>query len=40
MSSRRSVPNFGSTFLSQARRTPCMHLVAVADLTPQRGATS
>ena len=29
---------FGSMFLSQVRRTPGMHLVAVADLSPQRAA--
>jgi len=27
---------FGSMFLSQVRRTPGMHLTAIADLAPQR----
>ncbi|MGH8634746.1 MAG: flagellar biosynthesis protein FlgA, partial [Burkholderiales bacterium] len=27
---------FGSMFLAQARRTPGIHVVAVADLAPQR----
>jgi len=31
---------FGSMFLSQVRRTPGMHLVAVADLSPQRAQES
>jgi len=31
---------FGSMFLSQARRTPGMHLVAVCDLAPQRARAS
>jgi predicted homoserine dehydrogenase-like protein len=31
---------FGSMFLAQARRTPGIHLVAVADLEPQRGRDS
>jgi len=31
---------FGSMFLSQVRRTPGMHLVAVADLAPQRARDS
>ena len=31
---------FGSMFLSQARRTPGMHVVAVADLSPQRARDS
>ncbi|MFN7087356.1 MAG: NAD(P)H-dependent oxidoreductase [Burkholderiales bacterium] len=31
---------FGSMFLSQVRRTPGMHLVAVADLAPQRARAS
>jgi hypothetical protein len=31
---------FGSMFLSQAHRTPGMHVVAVADLALQRGAAS
>ena len=31
---------FGSMFLSQVRRTPGMHLVAVADLSPQRARES
>jgi len=31
---------FGSMFLSQVRRTPGLHLVAVADLTPQRARES
>jgi predicted homoserine dehydrogenase-like protein len=31
---------FGSMFLSQARRTPGMHLVAVCDLAPQRARDS
>jgi predicted homoserine dehydrogenase-like protein len=31
---------FGSMFLSQVRRTPGLHLVAVADLSPKRAAES
>src|SRR4051812_1120230 len=31
---------FGSMFLSQVRRTPGMHLVAVCDLSPQRAKES
>ena len=31
---------FGSMFLSQVRRTPGLHLVAVADLSPQRARDS
>ena len=31
---------FGSMFLSQVRRTPGMHLVAVCDLSPQRALAS
>ena len=31
---------FGSMFLSQVRRTPGMHLVAIADLAPQRARDS
>jgi predicted homoserine dehydrogenase-like protein len=31
---------FGSMFLSQARRTPGIHIVAVADLAPQRARDS
>jgi predicted homoserine dehydrogenase-like protein len=31
---------FGSMFLSQVRRTPGMHLVAIADLAPQRARAS
>lgn len=31
---------FGSMFLSQLRRTPGMHLVAVADLSPERACAS
>src|SRR3954468_1911397 len=31
---------FGSMFLSQVRRTPGMHLVAVCDLSPQRARAS
>jgi len=31
---------FGSMFLSQVRRTPGLHLVAVADLSPQRAKDS
>jgi predicted homoserine dehydrogenase-like protein len=31
---------FGSMFLAQARRTPGLHLVAVADLSPQRARES
>ena len=31
---------FGSMFLSQVRRTPGLHLVAVADLSPQRARES
>jgi predicted homoserine dehydrogenase-like protein len=31
---------FGSMFLSQVRRTPGMHLVAVCDLAPQRARES
>src|ERR1700741_5021789 len=31
---------FGSMFLAQARRTPGLHLVAVADLSPQRARQS
>lgn len=31
---------FGSMFLSQVRRTPGMHLVAIADLAPQRACDS
>ena len=31
---------FGSMFLAQARRTPGIHLVAVADLSPQRARES
>ena len=31
---------FGSMFLSQVRRTPGMHLVAVCDLAPQRAHDS
>ena len=31
---------FGSMFLSQVRRTPGMHLVAVCDLAPQRAKDS
>jgi len=31
---------FGSMFLAQARRTPGLHLVAVADLSPQRALES
>ncbi|MDP2240782.1 MAG: SAF domain-containing protein [Burkholderiales bacterium] len=31
---------FGSMFLSQVRRTPGMHLVAIADLSPERARAS
>src|SRR5689334_21941087 len=31
---------FGSMFLSQVRRTPGLHLIAVADLSPQRARES
>ncbi len=31
---------FGSMFLAQARRTPGIHVVAVADLSPQRARAS
>jgi len=31
---------FGSMFLSQVRRTPGLHLVAIADLSPQRAKES
>jgi len=31
---------FGSMFLAQARRTPGIHVIAVADLDPQRARTS
>src|SRR5438128_170116 len=31
---------FGSMFLSQARRTPGIHVVAVADLDPERARAS
>ena len=31
---------FGSMFLAQVRRTPGIHLVAVADLAPQRAHES
>jgi predicted homoserine dehydrogenase-like protein len=31
---------FGSMFLSQVRRTPGLHLVAIADLSPQRATES
>ena len=31
---------FGSMFLAQARRTPGIHVVAVADLSPQRAFES
>ena len=31
---------FGSMFLSQVRRTPGLHLVAVCDLSPQRAQAS
>ena len=31
---------FGSMFLSQVRRTPGLHLVAIADLSPQRAQES
>jgi len=31
---------FGSMFLAQARRTPGIHIVAVADLDPQRARAS
>ena len=31
---------FGSMYLSQARRTPGIHLVAVADLSPKRARTA
>src|ERR1700704_1888670 len=31
---------FGSMFLSQVRRTPGLHLVAVCDLDPQRARAS
>ena len=31
---------FGSMFLAQARRTPGMHIVAVADLSPRRALES
>ena len=31
---------FGSMFLSQVRRTPGLHLVAICDLAPQRAKES
>src|SRR5690348_18042961 len=31
---------FGSMYLSQARRTPGIHLLAVADLSPERARAS